>query len=340
MNLRSTAILLALASLAGCSKHNSESNAATTNLPPARVSVAAAVAQDTPLLTEVTGTVRPAQRATLAGKVMGSISELPVSLGQRVAAGEVLLKISATEIAARVAQARSQYNVAQRDLARERDLLAKGASTADLVRGLEDRFAGAEAMVREAETMLGYTELRAPFAGTVTRKYVNAGDLAAPGQPLLDLEGAGDFQIEAGIPDSLAAHVAPGVELLVQTSSGGEFRARVVELSSASDAMARTVTAKLAVPANAAVRSGEFVRVHVPSGTVHAIVVPGAAVSTAGQLERVFVVQDGRAQLRLVKTGGTHDGQVEILSGLTAGEKVVVSAPASLREGQPLQIAP
>ncbi len=339
MKLPSTVLLLALALLAGCSKHGAESATAPA-LPSARVSVTQVAAVDAPVLTEVTGTVRPAERATLAAKVMGTITELPVTLGQRVAAGDVLLKISAAEISARVAQARSQFNVAQRDLARERDLLAKGASTADMVRGLEDRFAGAEAMVREAETMLGYTELRAPFAGTVVRKFVHAGDLAAPGHPLLEIEGGGDLQIETGIPDSLAAQVKIGDELLFQTEAGTSLRARIVELSSAADASARTVTAKLAVAADAPVRSGQFVRVHVPSATVRTILVPANAVSAAGQLERVFVAVNNRAELRLVKTGSTHDGQVEILAGLDAGETVIVRAPAGLREGQPLEIAP
>lgn len=339
MKLPSTVLLLALALLAGCAKHGTESAAAPA-LPAARVNVAKVAAVDAPVLTEVTGTVRPAERATLAAKVMGTIAELPVTLGQRVATGDVLLKISAAEISARVAQARSQFNVAQRDLARERDLLAKGASTADMVRGLEDRFAGAEAMVREAETMLGYTELRAPFAGTIVRKFVNAGDLAAPGHPLLEIEGAGDLQIETGIPESLAANVQLGDELLVQTDNHTDFRARLVELSSSADAFARTVTAKLAVAAGAPVRSGQFVRVHVPSRTVRTLLVPVEAVSTAGQLERVFVAANNRAELRLVKTGGAHDGRVEILSGLDAGETVIVRAPAGLREGQPLEIAP
>jgi RND family efflux transporter MFP subunit len=340
MKLPSTVLLLALALLAGCSKHSADSASAAPALPTARVRIAKVAAVDAPVLTEVTGTVRPAQRATLAAKVMGTIAELPATLGQQVAAGDLLVKISAAEISARVAQARSQFNVAQRDLARERDLLAKGASTADMVRGLEDRFAGAEAMVREAETMLGYTELRAPFAGTIVREFVHAGDLAAPGLPLLALEGNGDLQIETGIPDSLASHVKVGDDLLVQTETSASLRARVVEISSAADAFARTVTAKLAVAAGAPVRSGQFVRVHVPSNTVRTLLVPAEAVSAAGQLERVFVAVNNRAELRLVKTGGAHDGHVEILSGLDAGESVIVHAPAGLREGQLLEIAP
>lgn len=339
MKLPSLALLLALATLAGCSRHATETAAAPA-LPVARVSLAKVTASTMPVLTEITGTVRPAQRALLAAKVMGSIAELPVTLGQSVSAGDVVLRISATEISARVTQARSQLNAARRDLERERELLAKGASTAEMVRGLEDRFTGAEAMVREAETMLGYTELRAPFSGRVARKFVNAGDLAAPGQPLLEIEGSGDLQVETGIPDSLAGNVKVGDELQVQGEAGAAFRARIVELSSTADPFARTVAAKLSVAPDAPVRSGQFVRVQVPAGETPMLLVPSTAVTTAGQLERVFVAANGRAELRLVKTGSPSDGMVEILSGLAAGESVIVRPPAGLREGQPLEIAP
>ena len=173
------------------------------------------------MLIEVTGTVRPVQRATIAAKVMGAIAELPVVLGQRVHAGDLLVKISAGEISARVVQAQSQLNQVERDLDRERKLLTKGASTPDMVKSLEDRLAMTQAMVREAEVMLGYTSVRAPFDGVVARKLASAGDLAAPGEPLLEIEGLGDFQVEAGIPDSLAPRLAPGAALAVEVPAAG-----------------------------------------------------------------------------------------------------------------------
>jgi hypothetical protein len=145
--------------------------------------VAAARLESHATITEITGTIRPVQRARLAAKLMGAIEELPVGLGQKVRAGDLLVKISAGEITARVAQAQAQLNVARRDLERERDLLTKGASTADLVRGLEDRFAMTQAMMREAEVMLTYATIRAPFDGLIARKPANLGDLAAPGLP-------------------------------------------------------------------------------------------------------------------------------------------------------------
>lgn len=347
-NMRSVRRLLlpaaALALLAGCNKHAAPAAAAdpAATLPPAKVRVATARTEDLPATTEITGTIRPLQRAQLAAKVMGTIDELPVTLGQRVAAGELLVKISAGEITARVAQAQSQLNAARRDLDRERALLTKSASTADMVRGLEDRFAGAQAMVREAEIMLGYATLRAPFAGVVARKFAQAGDLASPGSPLLELEGTDAFQVEAAVPDSLAAKLRPGATLSVEVPAAAlSFTAPLAELSSAADAGARSVLARLTVPAGTAVRSGQFVRVLLPGAPNRALLVPADALSPLGQMERIFVAtQNNRAVLRLVKSGATHAGRVEILSGLDDGERVVLAPPAGLREGQTLELLP
>ena len=334
----------ALALLAGCSKHGAPAAATdpAAALPPAKVRVATLRAENLPTLSEITGTIRPVQRAQLAAKVMGTIDELAATLGQRVRAGDLLVKISAGEIIARVAQAQSQLNVARRDLERERDLLGKGASTADMVRGIEDRLALTQAMVREAEIMLGYATIRAPFDGVVSRKLANIGDLASPGFPLLEIEGSGAFQVEAAVPDSLAAKLASGTTLSVVVPAAGlSFNAPLAELSPAADSSARSVLARFTVPAGTAVHSGQFARVQVPGAPVRMLLAPAAALAVLGQMERIFVAaENNRAVLRLVKSGATRADRIEILAGLDDGERVVIAPPASLREGQTLEILP
>lgn len=333
-----------LALLAGCNKHAAPAATAdaAAALPVAKVRVATVRAENLPSTTEITGTVRPLQRAQLAAKVMGTIDEFSATLGQRVAAGDLLVKISAGEINARVTQAQSQLNAARRDLDRERSLLTKNASTAEMVRGLEDRFSGAQAMVREAEIMLGYATLRAPFDGVVARKFAQPGDLASPGFPLLEIEGTAAFQVEAAVPDSLAAKLVRGTALSVEIPATGlTFSAPLAELSSAADAGARSVLAKLTVPAGTAVRSGQFVRVLLVGARSRALLVPSAALSPLGQMERIFVVgPNNRAVLRLVKSGAPRADRIEILSGLDDGERVVIAPPAGLREGQTLEVLP
>jgi RND family efflux transporter MFP subunit len=311
-------------------------------LPAVRVQVATVRRESLPALLETSGTVRAVQRAAIAAKVAGQIDRLAVTLGQPVRAGDVLLHIAAAELSARVAQAAAQLAQAQRELARERTLQTAGASTTDAVQALEDRLAQAQASLHEAESMQGYTTVCAPFDGVVARKFVEAGDFASPGQPLLQLDGRNAFELEVGLPDSLAANVSVGTALDVSIPAAAvRFSGIVAEISSATDAAARDVTAKIAVPAGAAVRSGQFARVLVPGTPVATLLVPASAVSAFGQMERVFAVADGnRASLRLVKTGALRADRIEIVSGLEAGDRVVLAPPAALRDGQPLEIVP
>lgn len=338
--MKSTLLVTLLLVLAtGCSRHETSGSAAAV-LPPVRVQLAAVQAEDIPQLTDVTGTVRPVQRAVLAAKVMGAIAELPIALGQRVKEGDILLKLFSTDLAARLTVARAQLNVARRDFERERDLLAKGASTAETVRNLEDRVTGCTATVRDAEVQLGYTEIRAPFDGVIARKIVNAGDLAAPGQPLLEIEGAANFEIEARIPESLATALTPGAPLECAVE-GASFTGSLREISSTADAATRSIGVKIDVPAGAAVRSGQFTRIRVPGPAVRTLLIPFTAVSVSGQMERVFVAGEGnRAVLRIVKTGATRGDRVVILSGLTERERVVVAPHSTLRDTQPLEVQP
>lgn len=323
---------------AGCSRPDAPPAAAA--LPFAKVRVSTVQAAELPQLAEVTGTVRPVQRATLAAKTMGAIIDLPVALGQRVRDGETLARIAADDTAARVAQAKSQSVLVQRDLARERGLLAKGASTAETVRSLEDRLSGLEAAVREAEALLAHAVIRAPFDGVIARRPANPGDIVFPGQPLLEIEGASGFEIEAGIPETLASTLRTGTTLGCRVDAL-RFNGIVRELSSAADPATRTVSAKIAVPAGTAARSGQFARLEVAAATQRTLLVPAESVSLLGQMERVFLAGEGnRAVLRIVRTGARRGEAVEVLAGLDAGDRVVLAPAATLREGQPLEVQP
>ena len=341
---RSRLLILSLVTLpwfTACNRHE-PATTVTPALPTIPVHVVTAKLESAPSFTEITGRVNRVQRATIAAKLMGAIDELPVVLGQSVAAGELLVSISAAEISARLAQANAQLNQVRRDLDLERNLLTRDASTADMVKNLEDRFTMTSAMVREAETVQCYASIRAPFAGTITRKLANVGDLASPGQPLLEIEGDGAFEIEAGIPDSLAASLALGTKLLVEVAAADlTFDGTLEEISTTADNYAHSVPVRIGVPKGTVLRAGQFARVHLPGPAIASIRVPEAAVSLYGQMERIFVIDANRhATLRIVKTGAVHKGQIEVLAGLNDGDRIVVSPPVDLRDGQPVEILP
>lgn len=325
---------------AGCSRRD---DAAASAAPPAaRVRVSEARAVDEMRRVELPGTVRAVESAQLAPKIMGDVESIPVTLGQRVKRGDVLAKISAGEINARLSQAEAGLSQATRDMERERALLARDASTAETVRNLEDRRRIVQATVDEARAMLGYTAIAAPFDGVVIQKFASEGDLAAPGRPLLAVENPARLRVETDVPESLV-RMAAGSAVTVQIA-GREVYGRLAELAPASDAATRMFTAKIDLPAgaDAGAHPGQFARVAWPSGeTSVVLVVPEPAVSLFGQMERVFVADGaGRASLRLVRTGTRRGGAVEIVSGLSAGEKVVVEGAGTLRDGQLLEVLP
>ncbi|PTY08692.1 efflux RND transporter periplasmic adaptor subunit [Opitutaceae bacterium EW11] len=329
-------LVLAALVLAGCGRHGGI--APDADLPRVAVRAAAVEQSGTPLTQVVSGTVVPQARATVAAKLLASVASADFAVGQRVQAGDLLVKLSAAEIAARVDQAQAALSQAQRDYDREAAFEAKGASTADTVHSLDERRRIAEAGLLEAKSMLGYTDVKAPFSGVVVRKFVNAGDLAAPGTPLFSIEGEDRLRAEVQVPESLPA-LAPGDAVFVE-SGAKVVKGSVAEYSPAADPQTRTRLAKIDLPADAALRSGQFVRALWPAGEGRTLVAPASAVSLFGQMERVFAVTDGKARLRLVKTGARAGDSVQILSGLDAGEKVVLSPPATLRDGQPLEVQP
>ncbi len=325
---------LALLALTACRR--AESNPAATPGPALSVRVVAVTAGTIPILVEAPATVRPAERASIAAKLTGTIASFPLGLGQPVAAGDVLVTLNAPETEARVRQTQAQLTEAERNADRARTLVTKGVNAPDSLRDAEDRLRYAQAAAAETEAFLAYATVRAPFAGVITEKFVFAGDLATPGLPLLVLESTQHLRAEGSIPEKAATglRLTDAVAVLLD-DNGAPVTGRIEEISTAADAVSRSVLVKVALPSGIA-RSGQFARLQINAGTAEVIVVPLSAITRFGQMERVFVFEQGRAVLRLVKTGRTTGDSIEITAGLNAGEQVVLTPPAALRDGQPL----
>lgn len=289
-------------------------------------------------LQPVAGTVLPVDRAIVSARIMGGIASASFRVGQPVTKGEVVVRISAAEMTARLQQAEAASAQLERDFHREALLEARGASTSETVRSLADRRKIAEAAVAEARTMLDYTEVKAPFSGAITRKFVNTGDFASPGTPLFALEDESRLRAEVQVPESLPL---PALDAAIDVQSGDErVCGRLAEYSTSADPLSRTRLAKIDLPADTAFRSGQFVRVLWPASHESVISVPANSVSLFGQMERVFTVRDGKAHLVLVRTGERDGERLQILAGLNAGEHIVISPPAELRDGRLVEVQP
>ena len=321
--------------LAGCSRQPPSQPASAQA--PKQVVVQIAESKESAATEEVLGTVRAKLRATLEAKVSGRIAAMPVELGQAVRQGQLLARLDAAELKARVEQSKATLEQTERDWKRISSLFDSQAVTRAEYDSFDARRRGAQAAMAEAEAIMTYTEVQAPFDGMVARKWADLGDLAAPGKPLIDVEDPSTLQVEADIPEAIAGRMKRGDGLQVRVGEPEQdVEAIVAEMAPGADAATRTFRVKLDLPRPTGLKSGQFARVRVPVGESRSVRLPEAAVVQRGQLEIVFVVTNDRAQMRLVKTGQRVKTQIEILSGLEPGERVITEDASQLADGQPV----
>ena len=323
--------------LTACGKHEPVTPAA---LPPADVKIGQATRRQLLLSEDITGTVRARTRAVIEARISGRILSMKAGLGQVVKAGEVLATLDAEEVKARMESANASLDQATRDERRAASLVGSKAISAADYDAAKARLEITKAGVSEAQTMMSYADVTAPFAGVITRKLADQGDLAAPGKPLLELEDPGQLRIEADIPEALIGSLTPGATLNVRSTRSPDVMATVAEISPAGDPNSRTFPVKLDLPAGNTMRPGQFVRIAVPVRDYEALLIPSSALIQRGQLQLVFVNDQNVARLRLVRTGRERTEGIEVLSGLDGNESLVTAGADRLADGQPLKITP
>jgi RND family efflux transporter MFP subunit len=206
---------------------------------------------------------------------------------------------------------------------------------------LNSKLAQADQEVRSTEVTRSYADVLAPFAGVVTVKSVDMGSLALPGTPLLTIEREGAYRLESPVEESRLAAIRVGQPVSVTLDSVDRtLEARVSEIVPTVDAASRTYTVKIDLPALPALRSGVFGRAAFQLGSRPLLAIPVGAVTERGQLQSVFVADNGVARTRLVTVGQKVKDRVEVLSGLTAGEKVILPVPRGLSDGARVEVRP
>jgi RND family efflux transporter MFP subunit len=193
--------------------------------------------------------------------------------------------------------------------------------------------------VRSTEVTRSYADIPAPFAGIVVSKPVESGSLALPGTPLLTIEREGAYRLEASVDEEHLAAIRVGQPVSV-TLEGLDrpIAARVSEVVPALDAASRTGIVKIDLPVLSSLRSGGFGRATFELGSRTLLVIPAGAVTDRGQLQTIFVVDNGVARTRLITAGQKVKDRVEVLSGLTAGEKVIFPVPQGLADGARVEV--
>lgn len=330
----------------GCSDSAREQQTA-----PARVtglSVERVVLASVPELFEVTGTVKAKNSAQLAARLSATVSDVQVREGDQVRRGALLVTLAALESAAgasgaahAVEEALARKRLADATYERFARLFQEQAVTRqelDTYRAerdmAEQSLARAREAARAAAAVAGYTRITAPLDGVVSARMVDPGSTVFPGMPLLTVEEGGTYRLELAVPESLRGKVALGEALPVFLD--GDRRTvtgMVAEIVPTVDPVSRTFTLKLDLPAKG-LRSGQFGRAQLRIGEAQGLLAPQKAVLERGQLTFVWVVDNGNiARMRLVKPGTVVDGRVEILAGLSAGERIVVGGMERVVDG-------
>ena len=344
--------ILAVVGLAGCSESRPAAQAAPEKVRGVAVmQVKQATVPDT---VQATGTVRAALSAQLASQVMGTITRVNVHEGDTVRRGEVLVSIDAAQQQAAytsakaglqasqesIAAADADYALAEATMKRYQTLYDKKSLSPQEYDEVKTRLAAAkarrdaahagatqaEAGVTQAGTAMGYTKVRAPFDGVVVSKLAEPGAMAAPGVPLLVVEDPSRFRLEAQVDESKLGAVKLGETVAVVIDALGDqfITGKVTQIVPAADPSSRSFTVKIDLPANSQIRSGLFGRTYFPRGQREAIEVPKSAVLSRGQLQAVYVVgADQLASLRFITLGNALGDQVEVLSGLQSGDRIV-----------------
>lgn len=343
--------------LAGCGRPASTKPAAPVSagaLPTVVVS-----SQSLPDSIEVAGTVRPQLSAQLSAQVMATVTRVLVREGDRVRQGQLLLTLddrtfgaSLDQATAGVAAAREESAAAQAELEfaqstlrRYEGLQQKNSVSPHELDEVRARYAAAKARreravagvaqsesgARQARTLAGYAQVRAPFAGIVTARYVDEGALAAPGSPLLGVEDRSSYQLEITVDEGDVVLLQPAatVPVSVDALGGTQVAARILRIVPAADPRSRSFLVKLLLPPDDRLRSGLYGRARLARGTRPGLVAPSTAVVERGQVQGLYVVGADRvAAFRFVTVGGSHGADVELLSGVQPGERVV-AAPGS-----------
>ncbi len=331
-------LLMILLVSVGCKKHE-VAEVSQEKGEPVTVQTAKVEMRNLPMFEAVVGTVRPRLEATISSDILGRILEFHVVSGQKVKKGDLIAKIDDRELVASKIRAEAALQQMESELKRQTKLLESNATSRSRYEQVKANAQMARANLEKIKATLDKSVIRAPFAGTITRKLADAGDLAIPGKGLVVLEDPSSLRLEMPVAESLAGALKLGQPVSVEIEAANIcVNGQVGELEPSADSASRTFLVKIDLPQARGIRAGLFGRAWVPRGRADKILVPSSAVIRRGQMELVFVVKDGSAQLRLVNTVPQSEGLRLVLSGVSEGEQVVLDPPASLRDGTPLNV--
>jgi RND family efflux transporter MFP subunit len=355
-------LLAAAILLIGCGEKKAPAEASAERTKVRGVSVATLNPAPVDEFYEATGTVKALSTSVVASRVMGTITSLLVKEGDPVEPGQLLLTIDDRDAVQRERGAEAGHREAKKALetaAQNRELTEityrrykkmyeeKAISRQEMdqfetqnrvaaldqerVKELVDR---AEAGLAEARIHRGFTQVTSPIRGVVTEKRTERGSMAIPGMPLLTVESVTAFRAEIAVDESLSGRLKIGAPVIVSIEAlNREMNGKIAEILPAVDSLSRSFTVKVAI-SGPGLRSGLYAKVRIPKGKRELLLAPRPAIVEKGQLTGVYTVDgQGVVTYRLIRTGRAYDNRMEILSGLKAGDRIIVGGVEKAVDG-------
>jgi len=325
----------------------------TNKTPTVVVTVSSVNAENNNLFFTASGKIEAENQVVLSTRTSGFVDKIYVKVGDKVAKGKLLLSINNADLQAKRAQvnaaiteARAACSVAEKDYNRFKILFNQNSASQkemdDITANFEmakARLEAASEMKNEINAQFKYVDIKAPFSGVITNKFIDAGDLANPGIPLIAMEAPGKFEVSLMVPESEISQISTGTKVNVLVKSISEtIQGEVAEVSSSASNSSGQYFVKIKLEnTNAPILSGMYTSVLFPTkrkAKTSIVLVPIEVIVHKGQLSGLYTIsQNQTAMLRWLRLGKTYGDKIEVLSGLNAEEQYIVSSEGKLYNG-------
>ena len=339
----------------GCSKEKSPTSEKST---PIKVTLVAVQGGNQSNSITASGKIEANNNANISTRMMGFVSKLSVKVGQRVSKGQSLIQINSSDLEAKLAQvnsgitqANAAYSNAKTDYERFKNLFSRQSASQKELDDMTTRYEMAKAglesaqqMKREVQAQFAYSSIVAPFSGVVINTFVKEGDMANPGMPLVSIESESGFDVIATVSEEKIAKVTEGMKAVVTVKTGmKEFNGTVTEVSRSAKNTGGQYLVKIALNGDLnELRSGMFVNAEIINSDKKdeslnnggQVLIPTEAIFTQGELIGVYTASENNtALLRWIRVGKQRGNMTEVLSGLSTGEKIVLTHDEKIVNG-------
>lgn len=286
------------------------------------------------------GTLISNESVTVSSEIAGRIAKIGFDEGQPVKAGSLLFQLDDRVLKAELHQARANLELARRNSERAAELHSRKLASARERDEASANLALAEATLELAQARLQRATIVAPFDGITGLRKVSPGDYVNPGQELVNLESINPLKVEFRLAEIAlpALSVGQGLDVKVDAYPGEKFAGEVYAIDPKLDVANRSIGLRALVPnGDARLRPGLFAQVNLRfASKADAILVPEQAIMPRGDQAFVYVIEDGKAAMRPVKTGLRRGGRVELLDGVGAGDTVITAGTQKIGPGSPV----